>query len=177
MTGLLTHIDGRKLTINYNDAQELGETHDAVVYLRKGVDSAQYMPLLLSEVEVTIEIEKGHSMVKEIRPALPKTEAESVKGPVDMAPSANVPVLNFGKSQESFTTAPVAEGAKFVQKPDNRTQKDKIITASWAMGNTLLSPALANCNDAMALNTQQTLERAKRIALELTKWVEEQSIK
>lgn len=172
MIGILEHIDGRKLKVG-----------DATVYLRKGVDSAQYLPLLQSDVLVETVEEKGFQMVQHIapvsmqvsKPSLPKTAVEDTK-PVDMPSSANVPKLKFGDSS-SFTsvvggeTAPVA---KIVYKPDT---KQKAITASWAMGATLNSLALAQCNDAMALSTQQTVERAKHIAEELIKWVEEQAVK
>ena len=165
--GILEHIDGRKLQLNCGRDQILP------VYLRKGVDANQYLPLLQSEVEVITVNEKGYEMVQEIKPALPKTEVEKVKGPIDMPPSANVPVLNFGESQKTFTTSqhPMVE---IKYRPDT---KQKVITASWAMGAVLNSHALASTNDAMALSTQQTMERAKKLAGELIAWVEEQAIK
>jgi hypothetical protein len=89
-----------------------------------------------------------------------------VKGPIDQAPSANVPKLQFGLPEAAVAPAD-AKANPF----GNRTQKDLDIMRQWAMGHTLLSPALSECNDALALSTSATLERAMKIADTLLKWV------
>jgi len=152
ITGTLEHIDGRKLTIG-----------EDVVVLRKGIEPAQYYQHLMSEVEATYEEEKGYKMVSEVKPSVPKTKAEETKGPIDQAPSANMPKLQFGIPE----AAPVEGVSVF----GNRTQKDLDIMRQWAIGATLNSKALSECNDALALSTSATIERAKKIAEGLTVWV------
>lgn len=156
----LTKIDGRKLSVT--DEEGKGR----VVYLRKGVESNQYLPLLHAGVELQTETEKGFEMVKDIKPSLPVTEATKA-GPVDMPASQNVPKLDFSAGPKGFTDVSGGEGKKI----DTRSQKDHDIMRQWAIGNVLQSRALSGANDAIALNTVQTMERAKKLAEELCKWV------
>lgn len=144
ITGTLSHIDGRKLTIG-----------DTLVVLRKGVDSAKYFEYLMSEVEASYEEEKGYKMVSEVKPSLPVSKATEVKGPIDQAPSANVPKLVYG--------IPEAAPAVKADGNGNRSQKDIDILTQWSYGQAT-QVTWANTNDAMALNTEQMKTRIRGLA-------------
>lgn len=141
ITGTLEHIDGRKLLVG-----------DKTVYLRKGIDSAQFLPLLASEVVIEAVEEKGFLMTDNVKPVLPKAEVEKTK-PVDMPPSKNLP-----KPADVLYSAKASEPTGIP-----RSQKDIDILTQWSYGQATQA-VWANCNDSLALNTDQMKGRIRALA-------------